>query len=81
VIIACGQKRSNDIAWSDKVIDLAGNNFDVLAVHNDEYESDLFESGVRRIRDYRSGSATTCARRRIPASGWPCSSSPKNGQR
>jgi alpha-N-arabinofuranosidase len=52
VIIACGQKRSNDMAWSEKVIDLAGNNFDVLAVHNYEYESDLFESGVWRIRDY-----------------------------
>ena len=52
VIIAGGQKRSNDMAWSEKVIDLAGNNFDVLGVHNYEYESDLFESGVRRIRDY-----------------------------
>jgi len=52
VIIACGQKRSNDMAWSEKVIDLAGANFDVLGVHNYEYESDLFESGVRRIRDY-----------------------------
>jgi alpha-N-arabinofuranosidase len=52
VIIACGQKRSNDMAWSEKVLDLAGNNFDVLGVHNYEYESDLFESGVRRIRDY-----------------------------
>jgi alpha-N-arabinofuranosidase len=52
VIIACGQKRSNDMAWSQKVIDLAGSNFDVLGVHNYEYESDLYESGVRRIRDY-----------------------------
>jgi alpha-N-arabinofuranosidase len=52
VIIACGQKRSNDMAWSEKVVDLAGDNFDVLAVHNYEYESDLFESGLRRIRDY-----------------------------
>jgi alpha-N-arabinofuranosidase len=52
IIIACGQKRSNDMAWSEKVIDLAGNNFDVLGVHNYEYESDLFESGLRRIRDY-----------------------------
>jgi len=52
VIIACGQKRSNDMAWSEKVIDLAGSNFDVLGVHNYEYESDLFESGLRRIRDY-----------------------------
>jgi alpha-N-arabinofuranosidase len=52
VIIACGQKRSNDMAWSEKVIDLAGANFDVLGVHNYEYESDLFETGVRRIRDY-----------------------------
>jgi alpha-N-arabinofuranosidase len=52
VIIACGQKRSNDMAWSEKVIDLAGENFDVLGVHNYEYESDRFETGVRRIRDY-----------------------------
>jgi len=52
VIIACGQKRSNDMAWSEKIIDLAGDNFDVLGVHNYEYESDLYESGVRRIRDY-----------------------------
>ena len=51
MIVACGQKRSNDMAWSEKVIDLA-EQFDVLAVHNYEYESDLFESGVRRIRDY-----------------------------
>ena len=34
------------------MIDLAGANFDVLGVQNYEYESDLFESGVRRIRDY-----------------------------
>ena len=38
VIVACGQKRSNDMAWSEKVIDLAGGNFDVLGVHNYEYE-------------------------------------------
>jgi alpha-N-arabinofuranosidase len=52
VIVACGQKRSNDMAWSEKVIDLAGDNFDVLGVHNYEYESDLYQSGVARIRDY-----------------------------
>jgi alpha-N-arabinofuranosidase len=52
VIVACGQKRSNDMAWSEEVIDRAGANFDVLAEHNYEYESDLFESGVRRIGDY-----------------------------
>jgi len=52
VIVACGQKRSNDMAWSEKMIDLAGTNFDVLGVHNYEYESDLYESGVRRIGDY-----------------------------
>jgi alpha-N-arabinofuranosidase len=52
VIIACGQKRSNDMAWSEKVIDLAGDHFDVLAVHNYEYESDLYQSGVARIGDY-----------------------------
>jgi alpha-L-arabinofuranosidase len=52
VIVACGQKRSNDMAWSETVIDLAGGNFDVLGVHNYEYESDRFQTGVARIRDY-----------------------------
>ena len=33
-IVACGQKRSNDMVWSQKVVDLAGKNFDVLGVHN-----------------------------------------------
>jgi alpha-N-arabinofuranosidase len=52
VVIACGQKRSNDMAWSEKIIDLAGGSFDVLAVHNYEYESDKYQTGVQRIRDY-----------------------------
>jgi alpha-N-arabinofuranosidase len=51
-IVACGQKRSNDMAWSQKVIDVAGKNFDVLGVHNYEYEPGNFETGLRRIRDY-----------------------------
>lgn len=51
-IVACGQKRSNDMVWSQKVIDLAGNNFDILGVHNYEYEPESFQTGVRRIRDY-----------------------------
>jgi alpha-L-arabinofuranosidase len=50
-IVACGQKRSNDMVWSEKVINLAGKNFDVLGVHNYEYESENFESGLRRIHD------------------------------
>jgi alpha-N-arabinofuranosidase len=53
-IVACGQKRSNDMDWSEKVIDLAGDNFDVLGCHNYEYEPDNFETGLRRIRDYLS---------------------------
>ena len=53
-IVACGQKRSNDMVWSQKVIDLAGMNFDVLGVHNYEYEPENFETGLRRIRDYLS---------------------------
>jgi alpha-N-arabinofuranosidase len=53
-IVACGQKRSNDMAWSQKVIDVAGKNFDVLGVHNYEYEPENFETGLRRIRDYLS---------------------------
>jgi alpha-N-arabinofuranosidase len=51
-IVACGQKRSNDMIWSQKVIDLAGANFDILGCHNYEYEPDNFETGLRRIRDY-----------------------------
>ena len=51
-IVACGQKRSNDMDWSQKVIDLAGKNFDVLGCHNYEYEPDNYESGLRRIGDY-----------------------------
>jgi alpha-L-arabinofuranosidase len=51
-IVACGQKRSNDMDWSEKIIDLAGENFDVLGCHNYEYEPDNFETGLRRIRDY-----------------------------
>jgi len=51
-IVACGQKRSNDMDWSEKVIDLAGENFDILGCHNYEYEPQNFETGLRRIRDY-----------------------------
>jgi alpha-N-arabinofuranosidase len=51
-IVACGQKRSNDMEWSEKVIDLAGENFDILGCHNYEYEPDNFETGLRRIGDY-----------------------------
>jgi alpha-L-arabinofuranosidase len=51
-IVACGQKRSNDMDWSEKVIDLAGENFDVLGCHNYEYEPHNFETGLRRIRGY-----------------------------
>ncbi len=63
-IVACGQKRSNDMIWSQKIIDLAGKNFDILGVHNYEYEPQGFETGLRRIgnslsklRDYIRASA------------------------
>ena len=61
-IVACGQKRSNDMVWSQKVIDLAGKNFDVLGVHNYEYEPENFETGLRRIRDYLFEAAGLCPR-------------------
>ncbi len=51
-IVACGQKRSNDMEWSQKLVDVAGDNFDSLGCHNYEYENDNFETGVRRIQDY-----------------------------
>jgi alpha-N-arabinofuranosidase len=51
-IIACGQKRSNDLSWSQKIIDMAGANFDILGCHNYEYEPENFQSGVQRISDY-----------------------------
>jgi alpha-N-arabinofuranosidase len=51
-IVACGQKRSSDMDWSEKVIDLAGENFDVLGCHNYEYEARNYVTGLARIRDY-----------------------------
>jgi alpha-N-arabinofuranosidase len=51
-IVACGQKRSVDMDWSETVVDLAGDNFDILGCHNYEYEPDNFESGLPRIRGY-----------------------------
>ena len=51
-IVACGQKRSNDLNWSQTVINLAGDNFDILGCHNYEYEPENFQSGVQRISDY-----------------------------
>ena len=51
-IVACGQKRSNDMIWSQKIIDIAGDNFDILGCHNYEYEPENYHTGVRRIEDY-----------------------------
>ncbi|MBN2180830.1 MAG: hypothetical protein JW715_02860 [Sedimentisphaerales bacterium] len=51
-IVACGQKRSNDMNWSQKVIDIAGENFDILGCHNYEYEPENFQTGILRIQDY-----------------------------
>ncbi len=51
-IVACGQKRSNDLNWSQKVIDIAGDNFDIIACHNYEYENENFQTGIIRIEDY-----------------------------
>ncbi len=51
-IIACGQKRSNDMNWSQTVVDVAGNNFDILGCHNYEYEPDKYVEGVSRIEGY-----------------------------
>ena len=51
-IVACGQKRSNDMEWSEKLVDIAGENFDILGCHNYEYENENFETGLRRIQDY-----------------------------
>jgi len=51
-IVACGQKRSSDLEWSEKLVDIAGDNFDILGCHNYEYENENFETGVRRIQDY-----------------------------
>jgi alpha-N-arabinofuranosidase len=51
-IVACGQKRSNDMNWSQTVIDKAGRNFDILGCHNYEYEPDKYIEGITRIEDY-----------------------------
>jgi alpha-N-arabinofuranosidase len=65
-IVACGQKRSSDMDWSEKVIDLAGENFDILGCHNYEYEPQNFETGLMRIRNY-----LTKLRDYVRASGHP----------
>lgn len=52
IIVACGQKRSNDLNWSQKIIDLAGENFDILGCHNYEYEDENYQTGITRIGDY-----------------------------
>ena len=68
-IVACGQKRSNDMSWSEKLIDLAGQNFDILGIHNYEYESDrTSRPACGGSSDYLVKLATTCARRRIRTS-------------
>jgi alpha-N-arabinofuranosidase len=51
-IVACGQKRSTDLNWSQKIVNLAGDNFDILGCHNYEYEPENYQSGVQRISDY-----------------------------
>ena len=51
-IVACGQKRSTDMNWSEKLIDIAGHNFDILGCHNYEYEPDKYKTGVKRIEEY-----------------------------
>lgn len=51
-IVACGQKRSSDMDWSETVIDLAGDNFDILGCHNYEYEPDNYQTGLPRLRNY-----------------------------
>jgi len=51
-IFACGQKRSNDLNWSQKIIDIAGVNFDVLGCHNYEYENENYQTGLFRIENY-----------------------------
>lgn len=51
-IVACGQKRSNDMIWTQKLVDIAGGNFDILGCHNYEYEPENYQIGVRRIEDY-----------------------------
>jgi alpha-N-arabinofuranosidase len=51
-IVACGQKRSNDMNWSETLVDIAGENFDILGCHNYEYENENFETSLRRIQDY-----------------------------
>ena len=51
-IVACGQKRSTDMNWSEKLVDIAGDNFDIIGCHNYEYEPDKYKTGVRRIEEY-----------------------------
>ena len=38
--------------WSQKIIDMAGKNFDILGCHNYEYENENYQTGLQRINDY-----------------------------
>jgi alpha-N-arabinofuranosidase len=71
VIVACGQKRSNDMAWSEKSSNWL-DNFDVRRVTTST-RAISSRPGCGVSATICSSSATTCARRRIPASGSPCS--------
>ncbi len=62
------------MVWSEKVIDLAGENFDILGCHNYEYEPENFETGLRRIRDYLTKLRDYVRASKHPTSRSPCSS-------
>ena len=72
-IVACGQKRSNDMGWSEKIIDLAGKNFDVLGCAQLRVRAgELTRPGCGGYGTICGSCATTCALRRIRASSSPC---------
>ena len=49
-IVACGQKRSNDMTWSQKIVDLAGKNFDVLGVQHYDTSPRTSKPGYGALR-------------------------------
>src|SRR4029079_11403352 len=51
-VVRRGPKRTNDMNWSQKMIDIAGDNFDILGCHNYEYEPENYATGITRIEDY-----------------------------
>ena len=73
-IVACGQKRSNDMNWSEKLIDLAGQNFDILGATTTSTSRRTTRPACGGSRTTSRSWSSTCAAPPIRTSRSRCSS-------